>query len=340
MRIWRRVLKSDNHFLSVALLLLIAAGYPASAAEEHPCPKPKVSECPNPGGKELTLMFSVPDLRISWFSYMMSEANAEANALGMIKLISSDGQGESSKQIAGVESAISDRVDGIVIIPNEVEAMAPAIKRAIDAGVPVVTIDRRVDSVEGILAHVGVDDVKGGEAQGDLVMKLFPNGAKVMNLQGQPSASAAIDRNRGLHNVLDKAADKYKFVFEQTADFARDKGLAVTESGLSAMGEPPDVIVGANDDMALGAMEAVKARGLKIAILGFDALPEALAAVRDGMLAATIELMPGGQASGAIDLLVVSLREGKQPSARELLVAPFAITKDNLDSAERISEVK
>ena len=68
-----------------------------------------------------------------------------------------------------------------------------------------MTIDRRVAKVPGILAHVGADNVKGGEAQGELVEKLFPNGATVMNLQGQSGSSPAIDRNKGLHNVLDKA---------------------------------------------------------------------------------------------------------------------------------------
>ena len=182
---------------------------------------------------------------------------------------------------------------------------------------PVVTIDRRVDKVEGILAHVGADNVKGGEAQGELVLKLFPNGAKIMNLQGQPGASPAIDRNQGLHNVLDKATDKYKIVFEQTANFARDKGLSVTEAGLAGMAEPPDVIVAANDDMALGAIEAVKARGLagKVAIIGFDALPEALAAVRDGALTATIEQFPGGQSRKAMQILIDKVRD--EQGARE-----------------------
>jgi ABC-type sugar transport system substrate-binding protein len=173
-------------------------------------------------------------------------------------------------------------------------------------------------------------------------MTLFPNGAKVMNLQGQPGASPAIDRNKGLHNVLDKATDKYKFVFEQTAYFARDKGLAVAEAGLAAMSDPPDVIVCANDDMALGAMEAVKARGLsgKIALMGFDALPEALAAVRDGGLTATIEQFPGGQSTQAVDILIDKVRNNKDPANKLVLLTPIAITKDNLNQAERLGEVK
>ena len=153
-----------------------------------------------------------------------------------------DGQGSSPKQTADIEAAITQGVDGIVISPNEVDALAPALQEAVDAGIPVVTIDRRVDSVPGILAHVGADNVKGGEAQGKLIMKLFPDGATVMNLQGQPGASPAIDRNKGLHNVLDTVSDKYKIVFEDTADFDRAKGLSMTESALAGMDGPPDVI--------------------------------------------------------------------------------------------------
>jgi inositol transport system substrate-binding protein len=289
----------------------------------------------------IEILASLPNRAFPFFVHMMKAIHAEADKLGGITIVESDGQGSSPKQTADVETALVRGVKGIVISPNEVDAMAPAIKGAIDAGIPVVTIDRRVENVEGILAHVGADNVKGGEAQGELVMKLYPNGARVMNLQGQPGASPAIDRNKGLHNVLDKASDKYKFVFEQTANFARDKGLAVTEAGLAGMAEPPDVIVAANDDMALGAMEAVKARNLsdKIAIIGFDALPEALAAVRDGALTATIEQFPGGQSSQAVDILVDKVRNGKDPANNLILLTPVAITKDNLDKAERLGEV-
>ena len=124
-----------------------------------------------------------------------------------------------------------------MLSPNEVDAMAPALQEAVDAKVPVVTVDRRVPSVTGILGHVGADNVKGGEAQGNLIVKLFPNGATIINLQGTPGASPAIDRNKGLHNVLDKAGDKYKIVFEQTAGFDRDEGLSVTEVGARGHGD-------------------------------------------------------------------------------------------------------
>jgi inositol transport system substrate-binding protein len=267
-----------------------------------------------------TILVSVPGLTFPFFVHMMEAFKAEAVKQGYEPL-ESDGQVSSPKQT--------------------VDAMAPALQEAVDAKVPVVTVDRRVPSVTGILGHVGADNVKGGEAQGELVEKMFPNGATIINLQGQSGASPAIDRNKGLHNVLDKAKDKYKIVFEQTAGFDRAKGLSVTEAALAGMATPPQVIVAANDDMALGALEAVKARNLKgMVIIGFDALPETLGKIRDGEITATIEQFPGKQSATGVDILTNFLKDGTKPAQQITLLTPVAITKDNLNTAERLSEVK
>jgi inositol transport system substrate-binding protein len=170
---------------------------------------------------------------------------------------------------------------------------------------------------------------------------MFPNGATIVNLQGQSGASPAIDRNKGLHNVLDKAGPNYKIVFEQTAGFDRAKGLSVTEAALAGMSAPPQVIVAANDDMALGALEAVKGRNLKgIVIIGFDALPEALGKIRDGELTATIEQFPGKQSAIGVDMVAEFLKSGKKPDQQVTLLTPVAITKENLNVGERLNEVK
>jgi inositol transport system substrate-binding protein len=311
--------------LAATLCLAFVALSPARAAEKH-----------------LTILFSVPGLDFPFFVHMEKQIKDEAAKLGDIDLIVADGQRSSPKQTADLEAAITKGVSGIVISPNDVDALAAAIQEAVDAKIPVVTVDRRVNKVPGILAHVGADNVKGGEAQGLLVEKLFPNGANVMNLQGQSGSSPAIDRNKGLHNVLDQAKDKYKFVFEDTAGFDRSKGLAMTESALAGMATPPDVIVAANDDMALGALEALKARNLlgKVKLFGFDALPEALGQIQAANMTATIEQLPGGQVRGALQTLVGFLRDGKKPDNQVILLTPIAITKDNLNQAERLNEVK
>ena len=290
--------------------------------------------------KDLVIMTSLPSMEFPFFVHMQKQLDQEAQSIGGIKILSADGQNRVPKQTADVESAIIQGVDGIIISPIDVNAMAPALQQAIDAGIPVVTVDRYVGGVPGIYAHVGADNVKGGEAQARLIMERFPNGATIVNLQGQPGASPAIDRNKGLHNILD-GKSKYKIVAEQTANWSRDQGMSVTENILVGLSSPPDVINGANDDMALGAMEAVKARGLNVKILGFDALPEAIAAVRDGSLMATVEQFPGGQSKTALNLLVNDLRSSMKPYNRVIFLNPITITSKNYrKNAERIGEVK
>ena len=264
--------------------------------------------------QDLKIATSMPGLGFPFFVHMQNQLNAEAETLGGIEVINYDGENSTPKQTSDVEAAVVSGVDGLIISPLDAVAMAPAVSAAVEAGVPVVTIDRRVEGVD-VLAHIGADNVKGGEAQANLIVERFPDGAKIVNLQGQPGASPAIDRNQGVHNILDGMKDKYEFVAEQTANFAREEGASVTEAILAGLASPPDIIVAANDDMALGALQVVQEQGLDIAIIGFDALPEALASVRDGGLLATIEQLPGGQSRQAMDAMVKFLREGVQARA-------------------------
>jgi ABC-type sugar transport system substrate-binding protein len=246
-----------------------------------------------------------------------------------------DGQDNSATQSANLESAIAQGVDGVVISPRDAQALAPAVQAVVDAGIPVVTIDRAVEGVE-ILGHVGADNVRGGEKQGEYLMEILPEGGKIIELQGTVGASPAIDRSAGFNSVI---ADypEYEIVFQQTAEFKRDLGLTVTEQALQANPDI-DAIVAANDDMAFGAAEAVAGAGLEVPIIGFDALPEALQAVEAGSLAATVEQFPGGQTSGAMEIIVDYLRDGTEPAETITLIEPALITADNLGEAERLEE--
>jgi ABC-type sugar transport system substrate-binding protein len=314
-------MKRRDFLLSSVALGALAAAAPGALAQD-----------------KLTILGSVPSLGFPFFVHMLNQIKAEAEAQG-VNIIESDGQNSAPKQTADVEAAIVQKVNAIVISPLDVNALAPAVEQAVQAGVPVVTIDRRVDGVSGILAHVGADNVKGGEAEAQAVVDAFPNGAKIFHLQGQPGAGPAIDRNKGVHNVLDPIKDKYQIIFEQTANFARDQALSVTEAGLAANGKP-DAIVCANDDMALGAMEACAARGYDdVKIYGFDALPEALGAVRDGKLAGTVEQFPGEQSRTAVRIAVAFAKDGTKPENDLVLLTPIVIGQDNLDKAERLGEL-
>jgi len=315
----------------IILLVLVALVIPAAY---HPA---------QAQAKTLKIAVSLPDMAFPFFVHMWKQIQDEAAKLGNIELTLLDGKNDTAKQTADLEAALAQKIDGLLISPIAADAMSPAVKEVVEAKIPVVTIDRNVnaDTQKITLAHVGADNVKGGEAQGNQIMKMFPNGAKIFNLQGTPGATPAIDRNKGLHNIIDPVKDKYQIVFEQTGQFQRDAGLKVAENGLTGQGTP-DVINAANDDMALGAAQALKDKGLtgKVALFGFDALPEALQAIKDGSMTGTVEQFPGGQSRTALNILVDALRNSKQPTAHDTYLTPKMITKDNIKEAERIGEIE
>lgn len=287
----------------------------------------------------LKIAFSVPGLNFPFFVHMMDLAEAHAKEIGGIEFIRLDGQQNgapsSTKQSADLEAMIAQGVNGVVISPNDANALAPSIQAVIDAGIPVVTVDRNVTGA-ATLAHVGADNVEGGRIQGRYLLEILPDGGDVIELQGQPGATPAIDRHAGFDEII-KGQDKVKVVASQTAEFARDKAVSVMESLLAANPEPKAVVC-ANDDMAFGAVEALSDAGLSIPVIGFDALPEALIAINEGRMAATIEQFPGGQAKGAIDILVAKLRDGQDPAQHDTFLTPALITKETLGQAERAAE--
>ncbi|MDZ4769083.1 MAG: substrate-binding domain-containing protein [Chloroflexota bacterium] len=290
--------------------------------------------------QDTSVLSSMPDLAFPFFVHMQAQIRAEAEVLG-VTLLETDGQSSVPKQTADVEAAVVQGVSAIVISPLDVAAMAPALQAAIDAGVPVVTVDRRVDGVPDILAHVGADNVIGGEAQAQWVIANYPDGARIFYLEGQPGSGPAIDRKAGFFAAIEAAGESYEIVFEQTANFRRDEGLSVTEAGLAGLEAPPDVIVAANDDMALGALEAVNAGGMgdSIKIIGFDALPEALESIANGGIDGTVEQFPGEQGRLALQIAVSFAVDGAMPEGRLILLIPVVIDVENLMSAERIGEV-
>ncbi len=289
--------------------------------------------------KKLKVAVSLPDMSLAFFPNMARQIQDEAGKLGDIEITVFDGKGQTATQSDGLDQVIDQKFDGLLISPLNADTMVPAIQNVVDSKIPVVTIDRNINNVQ-TLAHVGGDNVKGGEAQAQLIMKMFPKGARLFNIQGTPGATPAIERNKGLHSILDSQTN-YKIVFEKTGNFRQDDAKAVVEAAL-ANGEPPDVISCANDGMAMGVLDVLRAKNMigKIAVIGYDALPEVLLLVKNGEMTATVEQFPGGQSRRALQLLVDYLRNNKKPAAHDNYLAPQIITKDNLKDAERIQEAE
>lgn len=282
---------------------------------------------------------SLHNLSEPFFIAMRRELENEAVRLD-VDLSAVDGQSNSAKESADVEAAIAGGAQGIILAPTDVDALAPAVESVLRAGIPIVTVDRRVENTIIPVPHVGADNVAGGRSLAKWVIEHFPNGARIVLIVGQPGSSSATDRTRGIRETLHAAGPQYSIVAEQSANWQRELGLTVTQNILTSMGgHPPEVILCEDDDMALGALEALRTSDISgVKVLGFDATPEALARVRSGEMAATVEQSPSRQARAALDQLVANIRTHAQIAGAT--IAPILITQENVGQAERFGELR
>jgi inositol transport system substrate-binding protein len=292
-----------------------------------------------PGGNSIQVVASLHDMTEPFFVAVKRELDAEAGRLG-ISIAVEDGQSNSAKQTADIEAAITGGAQGIILAPNDVNALTPGVEAVIKAEIPILTLDRRVDHTSVKVPHVGADNVAGGRIMAQWVIDSFPNGARVLLITGQLGSSPSIDRTRGIKETLTAAGPKYQIVAEQSGTWKREQGLTVTQNVLTSLGgQALQAVVAESDEMALGALEALRSSGVSgVKVIGFDATPEALKLVRSGEMGATVEQSPMNQARTALRQLVSQIRQhAPMPGAS---IAPVLITQSNVSQAERIGEVR
>ncbi|MEI0565776.1 D-ribose ABC transporter substrate-binding protein [Brachyspira pulli] len=229
---------------------------------------------------------SVSTLNNPFFLTLSEGAKAKAKELN-INLSIVNASDDTAKQASDIEDLISKNVKVIIVNPVDSDAVAPAVESAIAANIPVIALDRVVNGVD-VNAQIASDNIAGARMAGEYLVELVGEKAKVAELIGIPGASATIDRGKGFHEVADA---KLNVIASQTANFNRAEGLTVMENILQAN---PDIkgIFAHNDEMALGALEAVQVTGKDIAIIGFDATDDAVLAVKDGTMKATVAQQP------------------------------------------------
>jgi ribose transport system substrate-binding protein len=216
-------------------------------------------------------------------------------------------------------------VNGILVSPMTTDSQVPAIEEAVKAGIPVATVDRKANT-DKVLVHVGADNVEGGRAAGRYVIEKLGGKGNVIELEGTPGASPAIDRKKGFDEVINASA--VKILVSQAADFNRAKANSVMENLMQAYPNF-DAVFGANDEMIIGAIEAMSAAGIdpaKKVTVGYDATTDALNYIKQGKLGATIDQFPGKQASMALNYLVDYIKTKKQPPQKVIYIAPEAVT--------------
>ncbi|MDO5146045.1 MAG: substrate-binding domain-containing protein [Eubacteriales bacterium] len=266
---------------------------------------------------------AISTLNNPFFVSLSEGASAAADEAG-VSLITVDARDDVAKQTSDVEDLISKNVSVLIINPVDSDAIAPAIKDAVEKGIKVISVDRIVNGVD-VDCQIASDNVEGAKMATEYLLEMVGKDAKVAEIQGVPGASATIDRGEGFHKVADESFD---VVSSQTANFNRAEGLTVMENILQSASDLQGVFAH-NDEMALGALEAVSSAGKDIKIVGFDATDDAIAAVKEGKMAATVAQQPESMGETAVKTAVKLIND--EEVEKNIPVEVTLITKDTAE---------
>lgn len=276
-------------------------------------------------GKKLTVGFSQIGAENPWRTAETNSIKAEAEKRG-VNLKFSDAQGKQENQIRALKNFVAQKVDAIILAPVVETGWEPVLKEIKRAKIPVVLVDRGVkvsdDSLYATL--IASDFVEEGRRAAEWLAKKTGGKANIVELQGTPGAAPAIDRKKGFEEGIAKHPDM-KIIKSQTGDFTRAKGKEVMEAFLKAEGKNINAVYAHNDDMALGAIQAIEEAGLKpgkdILVVSIDGLKSALEAIVEGKLNATVECNPllGPAAFDAVEAAVAGKELPKKTVVKDEL---------------------
>jgi ribose transport system substrate-binding protein len=312
-KIVRKEVKKMKKFVIIALSLVLLASLVTSCAKTTPT------------AKKPTLGLVLSTLNNPFFVTLLDGAQEEAKTSG-VTLIAMDSQNDSAKEASNIEDLISRKVDAILVNPTDADAVVPSIKKANDANIPVLTIDRAANGGV-VVSHIASDNVAGGKMAAEFLGKALNGKGKVVELQGIAGTSAARDRGTGFDTTMAQEFPDIQIIARQTADFDRAKGLSVFENILTAQPKI-DGVFAQNDEMVLGAIQAAEAaKRTGIIFVGYDAIDDAIKAIKDGKLAATIQQQPAVMGKLGVETAVNALN-GK--TVDKFIPVPLnLVTKEN-----------
>ena len=246
-------------------------------------------------GASVAIGLSISTQNNPFFVTLAEGAKKAAKQAG-VPLTVVDASDDATKQVSDIEDLVSKNVSVLIVNPVDSDAVTGAVEAAIAKGVRVISVDRVVNGVD-IDCQIASDNVAGAELATQYIVDTLGENVKTAELVGTSGASAAIDRSQGFHNIADK---KLKVVASQTADFDRTQGMTVMENMLQADSSIQAVFAG-NDEMALGAVEAISGAKKDVLVVGFDATDDAIEAIRQGRMGATIAQQPDLIGSTAVE---------------------------------------
>jgi ribose transport system substrate-binding protein len=286
------------------------------------------------GEKNYTVAIVPPALVSPYFITLADAAKASAKNIKNLDLIVLAASAETAieEQVRILEDLTQKKVNLIALSSANWEAVTPPLKKARETGIEIVCIDR-VIPLKGVdtVSMLGVDEIKGGELVGEYVAKLLKGQGKIAILEGVTGDYWSERRTKGFHNIIDKYPG-IKIVATQPAKWERAEGMSVMENILQAH-KDLDLVWGLNDNMALGAAQAIINAGLqkKIMVIGYNADKEAIEAVKSGKFKATVAQQPAKIGQTIVEDIAVKLMEGKRKEIPPVIYIPVAmVTAENV----------
>ena len=272
----------------------------------------------------VTLMDFSTEFGIGLKDYM----TAKADAMGDVELTVVDAGGDAAKQLQQVETFISQKVDAIIMQPQEQEACSPAIDKAKAAGIPIINCNSLTITEPD--AYVGSNDSESAEIAMTYIAEQLGGKGNVLMMHGHPGQTAEVKRTEGAMDILAQNPDM-TLLDEQTADWDRAEAMTLMENWIQAYGDQINAVFCQNDEMALGALNALVQADKKdnVLVVGVDAIDDALQSVKDGKMDATVYQDCKGQAEGAIEA-AYKLAKGESVE-KEILIPFILVTTENVD---------
>ncbi|ANI38818.1 substrate-binding domain-containing protein [Mycolicibacterium vaccae] len=247
-----------------------------------------------------------------------------------IELIWNSANLDVSTQANQVDSMINQGVDAIIVVPVQADSLGPQVATAKEKGIPLVPVNAALNSPD-VAGSVQPDDVAAGEQEMQMMADALGGRGNIVILQGPLGQSGEIDRTQGINNVLANYPD-IKVLAMDTANWKRDEAVNKMKNWISGFGNQIDGVVAENDDMGLGALQALKESGrTDVPIVGIDGIEDGLNAVKSGEFIGTS--LQNGTVELAAGLAVANaLAKGEEVNTEPVYIMP-AITKENVDVA-------
>lgn len=238
-----------------------------------------------------------------------------------------DHEANVTKEISQIEDFIAKKMDIICLTPVDAEALVDVVNQANEAGIQVIEFDMKTNG--GDYIFVGANDNESAELQADYLAEVLPENAKCCILLGILGHSGQILRSEGIKKLYELRPD-VEILAEESGEWSTEKGMTITENLLQKYPDL-DAIISQNDNMALGAIEAIAGAGKTgdVIVVGVDAIPDAIQAVKDGTMAMTV-LNDGPSMGRTMYDVILKLIAG-EPVEKEYIIPYKAITPDNVD---------